>query len=114
MEYTHFYPSKLPFCFWHAKTARVVRMCVLYLSALCLCSGCHSWQKAHEAAVSQFGDVYQLTVNSTGGGNSGGPVMDSRARVIGLFTYAIQGDVRLTFAVPIRYGMELMGTKPVM
>ena len=30
-------------------------MCLLYLSALCLCSGCHSWQKAHEAAVSHFG-----------------------------------------------------------
>ena len=67
-----------------------------------------------ETAVSQFGDVYQLTVTSTGAGNSGGPVLDASARVIGLFTYAIQGDVRLTFAVPIRYGMELMGTKPVM
>lgn len=67
-----------------------------------------------EAIVSTFGDVYQLTVNSTGAGNSGGPVLDARGRVIGLFTYAIQGDARLTFAVPIRYGTELMGTKPVM
>ena len=67
-----------------------------------------------EAAYSQFGDVYQLTINSTGAGNSGGPVLDAQGRVIGLFTYAIQMDARITFAVPIRYGMELMGTKPVM
>jgi serine protease Do len=67
-----------------------------------------------EATMSTFGDVYQLTVNSTGSGNSGGPVMDERGRVIGLFTYAIQSDARITFAVPIRFGMELMGTKPVM
>lgn len=67
-----------------------------------------------EATYSQFGDVYQLTINSTGAGNSGGPVLDSRGRVIGIFTYAIQMDARITFAVPIRYGMELMGTTPVM
>jgi serine protease Do len=67
-----------------------------------------------EATYSQFGDVYQLTINSTGAGNSGGPVLDAKGRVIGLFTYAIQMDARITFAVPIRYGMELMGTKPVM
>ncbi len=67
-----------------------------------------------EATMSTFGDVYQLTVNSTGSGNSGGPVMDEKGRVIGLFTYAIQYDARITFAVPIRFGMELMGTKPVM
>jgi serine protease Do len=69
-----------------------------------------------EATYSQFGDVYQLTVNSTGSGNSGGPVLDELGRVIGLFTYSysIQGDARVTFAVPIRYGLQLMGTKPVM
>jgi S1-C subfamily serine protease len=67
-----------------------------------------------EAVMSTFGDVYQLTVNSTGRGNSGGPVMDDHGRVIGLFTYSAQSDALITFAVPIRYGMELMGTKPVM
>jgi len=67
-----------------------------------------------EAIVSSFGDTYQLTVNSTGSGNSGGPVLDDRGRVIGLFTYSISGDARITFAVPIRYGIELMGTMPVM
>ena len=68
----------------------------------------------NEAVVSSFGDTYQLTVNSTGAGNSGGPVFDEQGRVIGLFTYSITADARITFAVPIRYGIELMGTKPVM
>jgi S1-C subfamily serine protease len=67
-----------------------------------------------EAVVSSFGDTYQLTVNSTGAGNSGGPVFDEQGRVIGLFTYSITADARITLAVPIRYGIELMGTKPVM
>lgn len=67
-----------------------------------------------ESVFSTFGDVYQLTVNSTGRGNSGGPVLDDHGRVIGLFTYSIQMDALITFAVPIRYGMELMGINPVM
>ena len=67
-----------------------------------------------EATYSTFGDVYQLTINSTGRGNSGGPVLDGNGRVIGLFTYSAQADALITFAVPIRYGIELMGTKPVM
>lgn len=61
---------------------------------------------------SGMGDVYQLTINATGAGNSGGPVFDDRGRVIGLFTYSktdAQGT-RVTFAVPIRYGLELMST----
>lgn len=59
--------------------------------------------------LSVFGDAYQLTINSTGPGNSGGPVFDDRGRVIGIF-YAggKKDDVMLTFAVPIRYGKELM------
>jgi pSer/pThr/pTyr-binding forkhead associated (FHA) protein len=60
-------------------------------------------------------DSYQLTVNSTGAGNSGGPVFDDHGRVIGIF-YAGMRDVqgtRVTFAVPIRYGIEIMGTTPM-
>jgi S1-C subfamily serine protease len=67
-----------------------------------------------EATFSTFGDVYQLTVNSTGPGNSGGPIFDDRGRVIGVFTSGTRGDVMITFAVPIRYGIELMGTRRVM
>jgi len=67
-----------------------------------------------ETTYSSFGDVYQLTVNSTGAGNSGGPVFDGSGRVIGIFTSSANLDVKVTFAVPIRYGMELMGTNRVM
>jgi len=67
-----------------------------------------------EATYSSFGDVYQLTVNSTGAGNSGGPVFDESGRVIGIFTSSMTTDVKITFAVPIRYGIELMGTNKVM
>jgi serine protease Do len=53
-----------------------------------------------------LGDAYQLTVNSTGEGNSGGPVFDEQGRVIAIF---FAGNDRVTYAIPIRYGLELMG-----
>jgi pSer/pThr/pTyr-binding forkhead associated (FHA) protein len=63
-----------------------------------------------------FGDSYQLTVNSTGAGNSGGPVFDDHGRVIGIFFAGASrpGDAAITFAVPIRYGLELMSTNRVL
>ena len=59
---------------------------------------------------SSMGDVYQLTVNATGSGNSGGPVFNDKGQVIGLFTYSKgdQSGTQITFAVPIKYGRELM------
>ncbi len=58
---------------------------------------------------SVFGDAYQLTINSTGPGNSGGPVFDDRGQVTAIFfAGARKTDVLITFAVPIRYGKELM------
>jgi serine protease Do len=59
------------------------------------------------------GDYYQLTINSTGGGNSGGPVFDDQGRVIAIFTLGRTLDVTISGATPIRYGMELMGIKAV-
>jgi S1-C subfamily serine protease len=56
------------------------------------------------------GDVYQLTVNTVSDGTSGGPVINNQGKVVGIFTYAKsnpQGD-RVTFAVPIRYGHDLL------
>jgi serine protease Do len=67
-----------------------------------------------EAAYSSFGDVYQLAVNSTGAGNSGGPVFDDSGRVIGISTSSMSTGVKITFAVPIRFGIELMGASKVM
>jgi S1-C subfamily serine protease len=57
-----------------------------------------------------MGDVYQLTVNSTGSGNSGGPVFNDRGEVVAIF-YAgrAYGGAQVTFAVPIRYALALLG-----
>src|SRR5262245_7546526 len=62
-----------------------------------------------DMVYSGFGDAYQLTINSTGAGNSGGPVFDDHGRVTGIF-YAggTLGGASVTYAVPIRYGKELM------
>lgn len=65
---------------------------------------------------SGFGDSYQLTVNATGAGNSGGPMFDDEGNVVGIFYASMnrQDATRITFAVPIKYGMELMGRVKVM
>jgi serine protease Do len=56
-----------------------------------------------------LGDVIQLSINSAGQGNSGGPVFNSEGKVIGLFTYVISGGSATdSGAVPIKYGLELM------
>jgi pSer/pThr/pTyr-binding forkhead associated (FHA) protein/S1-C subfamily serine protease len=57
------------------------------------------------------GDYYQLTINSTGGGNSGGPMFDEQGKVIGIYSLGIHADANASGAVPIRYGIELMGVK---
>jgi hypothetical protein len=60
-----------------------------------------------DAIINPFGEYYQLTVNSTGSGNSGGPVFDARGKVIGIFSAGIRMDAAITLAVPIKYGTEL-------
>ncbi|MCA1619416.1 MAG: FHA domain-containing protein [Acidobacteria bacterium] len=65
---------------------------------------------ADKTTVSVIGDSYQLQINTTGSGNSGGPVFDDRGRVIAIFYAGLSdGRAAVTFAVPIRYGRELMG-----
>jgi len=67
-------------------------------------------EKAASTTVSVIGDSYQLQINTTGGGNSGGPVFDDKGRVIAIFYAGLSdGRTAVTFAVPIRYGKELMG-----
>jgi S1-C subfamily serine protease len=57
---------------------------------------------------SDMGDVYQVTANP-GGGNSGGPVFDDHGRVVGIYFAGAQASGgQVSFAVPIRYGLELM------
>ncbi len=68
-----------------------------------------------EGLQSMFGDVFQLTINSAGAGNSGGPVFDEQGRVIAVYTSGSNNaGANISFAVPIRYGMELMGSATVM
>ena len=58
-----------------------------------------------------FGEMetYQLTINSTGAGNSGGPVFNNQGQVIGLFTYLEQKDgITVSYAIPIKYGRKLI------
>ncbi len=60
---------------------------------------------------STAGDSYQLTINATGMGNSGGPLFDDEGNVVGIY-YAGSMDAagtQISFAVPIKYGLELMG-----
>ncbi len=65
-----------------------------------------------DGVTSDIGDAYQVTANP-GAGNSGGPVFDDRGRVIGIyFAGAQKGGGQVSFAVPIRYALELMTTTP--
>lgn len=64
------------------------------------------------ATYAPNGDRYQLTINSTGGGNSGGPMFDSQGRVTGIFFAAKVGDAHVSFSVPIQFGMQLMSVAP--
>ncbi len=66
---------------------------------------------AKDLRYSTAGDSYQLTINATGMGNSGGPLFDDEGNVVGIY-YAGSTDpagTQISFAVPIKYGLELMG-----
>ena len=61
--------------------------------------------------VGAVGELYQLTV-PTGAGNSGGPVFDHDGKVIGIFTYGTNRETT-TFAVPIKFGIDLFKVQRV-
>ncbi|MBC7827980.1 MAG: trypsin-like peptidase domain-containing protein [Chitinophagaceae bacterium] len=60
--------------------------------------------------LSVMGDYYQLTINSTGPGNSGGPMYDDQGRVIGIYS---AGSEKMSYSIPIKYAIELMGRQAV-
>ena len=67
--------------------------------------------------ISPFGDVFQLAINTTGAGNSGGPVFNDKGEVVGIFTYRKRGQDNTTFvsmAVPIKFGLDLMGSQRIL
>jgi serine protease Do len=50
-----------------------------------------------------------MSVNSAGGGNSGGPVFDADMKVIGIYSMGrSRPGTSISGAVPIRYGIELL------
>jgi serine protease Do len=67
-------------------------------------------QKDNFTVVGALGDTFQMSINATGAGNSGGPVFNSKGKVIGLFTYVTRKDEdgRATYAVPIHHGRALL------
>ena len=66
------------------------------------------------AVRSNEGDLYQLSTSATGHGNSGGPTFDDHGRVVGIFVQGKSGaGASVTYALPIKYGLELMGLSKV-
>jgi S1-C subfamily serine protease len=58
--------------------------------------------------------LYQVSTLATGHGNSGGPTFDDHGRVVGIFVQGKTGaGASVTYALPIKYGLELMGLSKV-
>ena len=56
-----------------------------------------------------LGDAFQLSINTTGSGNSGGPVFNAAGKAIGLFTYGgCRANACVSYAVPIKHGRFLL------
>jgi hypothetical protein len=73
------------------------------------------WKTAGQAPMSsgtvrRVGDEYELAVNTKVDENLGAPVFDAAGHLVAIRTRADPLDPTLVFAIPIRYGIELMGT----
>ncbi|MEM9934275.1 MAG: trypsin-like peptidase domain-containing protein [Bacteroidota bacterium] len=71
--------------------------------------------RAELSGYYSMGDYYQLTASETGAGNSGGPVFDKNGEVVAIFAASLTSaeGARITFAIPIKYGLDLMHLTPV-
>jgi serine protease Do len=66
-------------------------------------------KEGQATVVGTVEDAFQLSVNATGAGNSGGPVFNTKGQVIGLFTYGRNyGGASVSFAVPISHARALL------
>lgn len=71
--------------------------------------GTETTQTGSGVVRATLGDAFQLGINTTGSGNSGGPVFNSSGKVIGLFTYSsCRGRTCVSHAVPIKHGRYLL------
>jgi serine protease Do len=72
--------------------------------------GVEDHERGGAKVVSSLGDAFQMSINSTGAGNSGGPVFNDKGHVIGLFTYSghDKEGTMVTYAVPVKYGRDLL------
>lgn len=63
----------------------------------------------NQSYISARGDIYELSINSAGSGNSGGPVFDIDGKVVGIYTGgSSRQGTSISWAIPIRYGIELL------
>lgn len=60
------------------------------------------------------GNYIELGINTTGPGNSGGPVFNSKGEVVGIFdaSWSDYAGTKVTAALPIKYGEELLHIQP--
>jgi S1-C subfamily serine protease len=78
----------------------------------------NSSAKVSDSALTTYfsleGDYLELGINTTGPGNSGGPVFNSKGEVVGIFdaSWADYAGTRVTAALPIKYGKELLHIQP--
>ncbi|HTV31056.1 MAG TPA: trypsin-like peptidase domain-containing protein [Xanthobacteraceae bacterium] len=72
--------------------------------------GSHLHREGEATIYGTMDDAIQMSINSSGPGNSGGPVFNDKGHVIGLFTYSgrDRSGTTVTYAVPIRHGIDLM------
>jgi S1-C subfamily serine protease len=62
-----------------------------------------------------MGDAFQLSVQATGAGNSGGPVFNDAGQVVGIFTYSLtdRRSEKVFLAIPIKHVNDLIEPQQV-